>query len=141
VVYHGHGKFMLLSSSKTVRGLWIAMPPWDQLPDDAPDAELGRAIQAVLEGSRVGAPHPEPGVSASDYNRDFLRAVGFRSVRAMTRGTRAVIASEVDGHLEADVAGRDGLLTGEVIASHDLSADDLARTVRIAIAKSGVIWE
>ena len=140
-IYQGHGTLMLQSTSQTDKGHWIGMGTGVQLPDDASDAELGRAIVKVLEESRTGAPHPPPGISASDYGRPFLKAMGFRSLRALTRGTKAVIAAEKDGRLEVDVQGRDGLLTGETVTSSSLDPTAMAQAVREALAKSDVIWE
>jgi hypothetical protein len=140
-VYLGHGKYMLEAVSRTVDGLWVAMAPWDQLPDSASDTDLGRAIKTILDGSRLNAPSPELGVSANAYGREFLTAMGFRSLSQLTRGTRAVLVVE-DGHrIRACVSGRDGLNTGELVWSTGLGGEEVARAVRTALDRSQVIWE
>jgi hypothetical protein len=137
----GHGKFMIQSVSRTLRGIWIAMAPWEQLPATASDRELGAAIRAALEGSRTGVPHPEPGVSADDYGRTFLTAMGFRTLKEMTRGTRGVLVVEDSGRIRANVAGPEGLNTGEVVWSSNLEDEVIARAIRTALDKSAPIWE
>lgn len=137
----GHGKYMIQAVSRTVDGLWIAMAPWDQLPDSASDAHLGRAIKTILDGSRLNAPSPEPGVSANAYGREFLKAMGFRSLSQLTRGTRGVSVVENRHRIYAAVSGRDGLNTGELVWSSGLGDEDVARTVRTALDRSQVIWE
>jgi hypothetical protein len=132
---------MIQALSRTVDGLWIEMPPWDQLPETASDLDLGRAIKTILDGSRLDAPSPEPGVSASDYGREFLTAMGFRSLRQLTRGMRAVLVVEDQHRIHAAVSGRDGLNTGELVWSSGLGDEEVARAVRTALDRSQVIWE
>lgn len=137
----GHDRYMVQALSRTVGGLWIAMAPWDQLPDSASDADLGRMIKAVMDGSRLNAPRPAPGISANAYGREFLTAMGFRSLRQLTRGARGVMVVE-DGHrIHAAVSGRDGMNTGELVWSSGLGDEEVAHAVKTALSRCGVIWE
>jgi Immunity protein Imm1 len=46
------------SSSRTTDGVWILSEPCIKLDEECTDGDLGAAVQACLQGSRTGVPHP-----------------------------------------------------------------------------------
>jgi len=81
------GQWLVASYSQTVHGFWVMNGWLRRLEADAPDEEIGTAVQQGLERSAASVEAP-----ARDTNpaAPLLEMVGLRSYGAYMRGTRSI---------------------------------------------------
>jgi hypothetical protein len=95
-VFLRHEHFLMHAYALTTAGLWIESDPCLAVAEECEDAELGRAIQAALHGSRLGVPHPR------DWNAvrsPFLALAGVKSWNTFSKDAVRVAIEEEDDHV------------------------------------------
>jgi hypothetical protein len=87
------GYFFLSPMAQTTAGIWMGTDPRQKLPAECTDAELGSAIRASLDRSKLGVPHPKVWTGLM---QPLLELAGVNSWAAFVRGSSCVLVEEED---------------------------------------------
>ncbi len=95
-VYQLRGKYLVHASSRTTDGVWIVWEPMLAVQANDAAGELGLAIEAALDGSRSGVPHPQDWKAVL---APLLALGGVRSWSAFCRSAACVEVEEEGGRV------------------------------------------
>ena len=120
------GSLIVLSSSRTIDGVWVFNGFAERVAAGAAAQDLGSLVSRGLAASAVGVAHPRDWAAFHRESKDKLKAVGVDSFERLHRSARCVHVRRSAGSLSVTPTASGGA-TGRERGFHELA--ELAKMV------------